>query len=273
MKCSTLTRLGAACAGTVVAVGLAAAPAFASPSVDHQGAARASGPLSHPVETTTTSTPDTPYLGGFFSVPSLGPVSISSTFTIPKATCANKTDYEDIFIGEELVESDGNNYDGGETDAAADVVMYCAGDGKVIDLIEAYTVNGADNVTQVKPGDKVQTLIVDSPNGETEATTTDLTHYAQEDTTADSTGESFATYDGVVPNITYEGQSSDDYIPKFKTIKFSDSQINGADFNASSPVPSPYALDQTGTVQIVPGTLAAATKPSPDWSVTEKSAL
>jgi hypothetical protein len=269
MKFSIFTRLGAACAGTLVTAGLAAAPALATPSIGQRGARPAAAPLANPVSPAAAT--QTEYLGGFSAEPAGGPGSISATFTIPKATCASKTDYEDVFLGEQLVPDTGNTFEGGVTDAAADVIMYCPDNGKVLDYIEAYTVNGGDNDEQVKPGDKVQTRIAQLPNGETYATATDLTHYAQEASSGASTGDDVAFFAGVIPNLFYEEQSSDLYIPKFKMVKFSDSQINGFDFNEADPQGSPYSLDQTGTVQVTPGTLAAETKPSPNWSVTEKS--
>lgn len=275
MKGRTFRRLGLTCAGVLAGCGALAAPALAAPAGSSRSAAARPAAPTPAAPAKPAALPTSPYFGGFDVTPAESLSSDGVTFTLPKnASCASANDYEDIFLGEEAdVASGSEQQPGGETDAAADVIMLCAPGEGVSYYLEAYATapdgTSVDNDSiSANPGDVIETSIEFTNGGETVVTALDQTT-GQEETAQDTSPDSSSPLgldtqwrEGAVPNLAYEenncsylGVCSYD-VPKFTTIGFKDSQVGSQHLYQLDP--AAYSLAQDGPVQITPSALKAS---------------
>jgi hypothetical protein len=255
MNKKSFARAGAGCVGVIAGLSVAVSPALAKPVPAATGAAyrpahtpalqaAAASPL-------TTAIPTSAYFGGY-DVQDYGSVSVTSTVQLPTAKCANRNDLEDVFIGDLLVPSTGDAYQGGANDGSADVVTYCDGSSATPTYyLEAFTLSGGDSSgDSASPGDLVQFTLTDNYGGTDTATATDLNTGQSETSTGSSPNDDTQVYQGLIPNTWYEEEGSvvDKAIPKFTTLKFDNAIINGRLWTTARP--APYSLAQNSDVQI-----------------------
>jgi hypothetical protein len=264
------TRLGAGCAGVLAGLALAATPALADSAAP--AGYQPSGPLGAMGVLPAAPAPnavESQYFGGFDITPSEGISSAGSTFKLPKFTCPDSGVVQLDGFGEWIDNSTGNFYvEGGDTDALAVGSLECT-DGVGAYEINAGTTNGGeeDDVTDVNAGDVIQTRVEELPSGDVVATVADLTSGQQVSSEGASLGDEAQITEGLIPDAFAEQFQSDYGIPKFKTVKFSRSQVGGLPLAEVDPTPT--ELDQDGPVQIVPS--AIPTKHPGAFTLTEKS--
>jgi len=267
MNVTPLHRVGAACAGLAAGLSVAAAPAIATPMTN---SAKPRG-HAHPsvIRRSDAAAPGfSQYLGGY-DVQDTGNLTTTSVVQVPNAKCANQKDDEELLLGQLLAPAAGDASQGGSTDAAAAVVITCAGMGKAPFFYgEAYDSNGEEDYVSVHPGDLVETQITDGYGGNTAATTTDLNDGQTATSTGPSTGNDTQLYLGAAPDLAYEQQGSvvDHAIPRFTTVKFNDTVVNGTEWNVSGP--TAYSLEQNGDVQIK--TASVPSTPTYSFTLTER---
>ncbi len=272
MNRKSFVRVGAGCAGVIAGLSLATAPAFAkaipaATSATYRSA-HAPAPPAGAVSPLTTVIPTSAYLGGY-EVSDTGSVSVTSTVQMPVSKCANRNDYEDIFLGDVLVPSGGDVYQGGSNDGGSIIVSYCDGSSATpTNYLEAWTLNGSDQEGgTVSPGDLVQFTVTDTYGGSATSTVTDLNTGASFTSTGSSTGADTHIYQGAIPNGFYEGAGGvvDHDIPKFSTLKFDNAIINGRQWTTARP--SPFSLQQNSDVQIK--SVAVPAKSTYNFTLTE----
>ncbi|HTU29622.1 MAG TPA: G1 family glutamic endopeptidase [Solirubrobacteraceae bacterium] len=272
MHKKSFMRAGVGCLSVIAGLSAATAPALAKAAPPATGAAyrpaHAPAVSSGNLSPLTTVIPTSAYLGGY-DVPDYGSVSVTSTIQLPTAKCANRNDLEDIFLGDLLVPSGGDTYQGGSNDGSANVVMYCDGSSSTPTYyLEAYTAGGGDSSGDpASPGDLVQFTFSDNHGGTDSATTTDLNTGQSETSSGASPGDDTQVYQGAIPNTYYEedGGVVDMAIPKFTTLKFDNAIIDGRPWTVTRP--APYSLQQNSDVQIK--STAVPTKSTYDFTLTE----
>jgi len=266
----SITRLGAGCAGVLAGLALAATPALADSAAP--AGYLPSGPLGAMGVLPATLAPDaveSHYFGGYDITPSEGISSGGSTFRLPKFTCPDSGVIELDGFGEWIDNATGNFYvDGGDTDALAVGSLQCI-DGVGAYEINAGTTNGGeeDDPTDVNAGDIIQTRVEELPSGDVIAMVTDLTSGQQVSSEGASLGDEAQITEGLIPDASAEQLQGDYGIPKFKSVKFSRSQVGGLPLAEVDPTAT--ELDQDGPVQIVPS--AIPNKHTGAFTLTEKS--
>jgi Peptidase A4 family len=253
----SITRLGAGCAGILVGLALAAAPALADSST--LPSFKSGGPLSMPTRTAaaTSAVVQSAYFGGYDVVPSEGISSAGSTFKLPKFSCPAAGVLQLDGFGEWINNATGDLYqDGGDTDAYAVGSIVC-NYGVPGYEINASTAGGkeADQTVDVNQGDLIQTRVEELPSGDALATVTDLTTGQQVSSEGPSTGDESQIYEGIVPDVYNELFQDSLTIPKFKTVAFSRSQVGGLHLSQLNPTAT--ALDQDGPVMVKPSAIVA----------------
>ncbi len=272
MNKKSFVRAGAGCVGVIAGLSVAVAPAGAkaipaATSATYRPAHVPTLPAGA-VSPLTTVIPTSAYLGGY-EVSDTGSLSVTSTVQMPTSKCANRNDQEDIFLGDILVPSTGNAYQGGSNDAGSIIVSYCDGSSATpTNYLEAWTLNGGDqDGGTVSPGDLVQFTLTDTYGGNTTSTVTDLNTGVSMTSTGSSTNADTHIYQGAIPNVFYEGAGGvvDHDIPKFTTLKFDNAIINGRQWTTARP--SPFSLQQNSDVQIK--SVAVPTKSTYNFTLTE----
>jgi Peptidase A4 family len=208
--------------GLRIAAGLAAASAIGMGllPVDASGASSSRAlPRTAPGSPEAKST--SPVVAGYVGEPSSGIASVSSTFNVPKITCAIKTDAEVFYLGPFL-----SAPNVGLDDARASELLEC-NDGKATYDLEVSTHNGATSYSPNKPGDTVSASVAESNSGETTATATDITtghSLTSEESTLSGANADTTYYEGLeaIPSLESAGN-----IPTFTKITFNYNQVNG----------------------------------------------
>jgi hypothetical protein len=269
MNKKSFVRAGAGCVGVLAGLSVAVAPAGAKAI---PAATRATYRPAHvpalSISPLNTVIPTSAYLGGY-EVSDTGSVSVTSTVQMPTSKCANRNDYEDIFLGDMLVPSAGNGYQGGSNDAGSIIVSYCDGSSATpTNYLEAWSPAGGDQSGgTVSPGDLVQFTLSDTYGGNTTSTVTDLNTGASFTSTGASLNADTHIYQGAIPNVSFEdaGTVVDHDIPKFTTAKFDNAIINGRQWTTAHP--APFSLEQNSDVQIK--SVAVPTKSTYNFTLTE----
>lgn len=249
------TRIPVRCAGVLAGLALAASPALARSA-------------SKPLASTTTQSA---YFGGYdIRAPSEGLTSNSSTFKLPKITCPNASNSsESLYLGEFVNNATGGFFQpGGGTDAIAIADLECnAGDPSYVIVAQTFS-NGSYNDVTASQGDLIETRVEETSAGQAVATVNDITSGQSVTAQGASNGDDAQVlYEGASPDTDQEQNNGNDDIPKFTSVAFTDSQVNGLSLAESDPTRT--QLEQDKSLQISPGALTSGH--ATGFTLTEKS--